>query len=184
MSTTYVFPDDWPVVFPEYTATVSNNFASAAIPAAHFYGMAPAGYTYSVFAKATDSFGNESSGADFTVGFTLDYMPSVTAIPNISWGSLLTAAERAAGGTISVTTSNAIPGSIVRVYLSLGPGIPADVSRWNTQTVSGAATTIVSFSPSDLSTLAVNASYDVIATVETSAGTRQLIITNAFDNQP
>lgn len=184
MSTTYVFPDDWPVVLPEYTATVSNNFASAAIPAAHFYGMAPAGYTYSVFAKATDSFGNESSGADFTVGFTLDYMPSVTAIPNISWGSLLTAAERAAGGTISVTTSNAIPGSIVRVYLSLGPGIPADVSRWNTQTVSGAATTIVSFSPSDLSTLAVNASYDVKATVETSAGTRQLIITNAFDNQP
>jgi hypothetical protein len=179
----YRYPADWPAVGSEYTATVSNNTASTSIPGADLLALDPTvGYTYAVFATATDLFGNEGFG-QISTGFKLDFVPVVSGITNISWGDTLTAAERAAGGTITVSSSNTIPGATVTVFLISNPNAPADASASGSIT-STAGNTVVTFSSSDLSSLGIYF-YDVWVSVASGGNLSNMFkITNAFANMP
>jgi hypothetical protein len=179
----YRYPADWPAVGSEYTATVSNNTASASIPGADLLALDPAvGYTYAVFATATDLFGNEGFRL-ISTGFKVDFVPVVSGITNISWGGTLTAAERAAGGTITVSSSNTIPGATVTVFLISNPNAPADASASGSIT-STAGNTVVTFSSSDLSSLGIYF-YDVWVSVASGGNLSNMFkITNAFANMP
>jgi hypothetical protein len=162
---TYRYPDDWPAITSTHTGTVSGNSAVVTIPAADMENINVVGsdysqYVYAVFCEVYDSYSNWGFKSQ---GFSVNFTPVISGITT-SWGSELNATERSAGGTITVSNSNAVPGATVTVYLlSIETG-PADVTATGSVT-STAGNTVVTFSSSALSLLTVNVFYDVWASV-------------------
>ncbi|WP_186466149.1 DUF4347 domain-containing protein [Azospirillum brasilense] len=140
-----------------YSATVTNNAWSLAIPSADLQGLTDGG-TYAITADLTDVAGNAAVQA--TRSILVDRTTPLLAIATVAGDNVLNAADSAVGQTVSGVTNGVEDGQTVTVTLN-GKTYSTTVTsnRWSLTVPSA-----------DLLALTDGASYTITASLSDSAG--------------